>query len=118
MPWSRGPNGGFTTGQPWLAARDTKRGGECRGPDCGSALYAVALRRAEPALSAGAYVPVAATDSVLVFERRYGHQRWLVALNTGGTEAHSCYSPLTGSTFDHRQQDFNDSSSDHRRSSR
>ena len=41
----------------------------------------LALRRAESALSIGAYVPVRATEAVLVYERRHANRRLLVALN-------------------------------------
>ena len=42
------------------------------------------LRRAEHALSFGDYVPVASTEQVLAFERRYGDRRLLIALNLTG----------------------------------
>jgi alpha-glucosidase len=42
------------------------------------------LRRAEPALSVGNYSPVAATERVLVYERRHRGRRLLVALNMSG----------------------------------
>ena len=41
----------------------------------------LALRRSEPALSVGAYVPVAATDRVLAYERRFHERRLLIVLN-------------------------------------
>jgi len=41
----------------------------------------LALRRSEPALSLGAYVPIAATDEVLAYERRHAGRRLLIALN-------------------------------------
>jgi alpha-glucosidase len=43
----------------------------------------IALRRSEPALAMGDYVPVAATDYILAFERRHNGRRVLVALNLG-----------------------------------
>jgi alpha-glucosidase len=42
------------------------------------------LRRSEPALSIGNYVPVAATDRGLAYERRHRGRRLLVALNMSG----------------------------------
>jgi alpha-glucosidase len=93
MPWSAAPNGGFTSGEPWLPL----------GPDHGAlnvaaqeanprsmlSLYRalLRLRRSEPALSVGSYVLVAATDRVLAYERRHGGRRLLVALNMGGEPA-------------------------------
>jgi alpha-glucosidase len=43
--------------------------------------HLLALRRSEPALAIGTYVPVAATDAVLVYERRHAGRRLLIALN-------------------------------------
>jgi alpha-glucosidase len=43
----------------------------------------IALRRSEPALTKGDYVPVAAPDDILAFERRHNGRRVLVALNLG-----------------------------------
>jgi alpha-glucosidase len=57
-------------------------------PDAGSmlSLYRtlLTLRRAEPALSVGTYVPVSATERVLAYERRQGETRLLIALNFSG----------------------------------
>jgi alpha-glucosidase len=93
MPWSAAPNGGFTSGEPWLPL----------GPDHGAlnvaaqeadprsmlSLYRalLRLRRSELALSVGSYAPVAATDRVLAYERRDGDRRLLVALNMSGGPA-------------------------------
>jgi alpha-glucosidase len=41
----------------------------------------LALRRSEPPLSVGTYMPVAATDAILAYERRHSGQRLLIALN-------------------------------------
>jgi alpha-glucosidase len=43
----------------------------------------LALRRSEPALSVGAYVPVTASNAILAYERRYADRRLLIALNFG-----------------------------------
>lgn len=46
----------------------------------------LALRRAEPALSIGTYIPVRATEAVLVYERQYESRRLRVALNMSAQE--------------------------------
>jgi alpha-glucosidase len=90
MPWNAELNGGFTSGGPWLplgsdlatinvAAQEAD-------PRSMLSLYRalLRLRRSEPALSIGSYVPVAATDRVLAYERRHRGRRLLVALNMSG----------------------------------
>ncbi len=43
------------------------------------------LRQLEPALSSGSYRELQVEGDLLVYERRYEHQRFVVALNFGGT---------------------------------
>jgi alpha-glucosidase len=43
----------------------------------------LALRRSELALSVGTYVPVAASDWILAYERHHADRRLLIALNFG-----------------------------------
>jgi alpha-glucosidase len=87
MPWDGSANAGFTTGEPWLpiGTANATRAVAAQQEDPASmfSLYRnlLALRRSEAALSVGAYVPVAATDGVLAYERRHGGRRLLVALN-------------------------------------
>lgn len=86
MPWDGGPNAGFTTGRPWLpigpdnAANVTAQRDD---PASMLTLYRrlLALRRSEPALATGSYVPVAATDAILAYERCDAGSRLLIALN-------------------------------------
>ena len=91
MPWSSDPNGGFTTGRPWVPlGADNQRANvalQRAEPRSMLALYGALLgmRRAEPALSIGSYALVAATENVLAYERRYKDERLLVALNMGGS---------------------------------
>ncbi|CUU42937.1 Oligo-1,6-glucosidase [Blastochloris viridis] len=89
MPWSGEPFGGFSTVEPWLPL----------GPDVASCNVAaqrhdhasllsfyrrlLALRRARPALSRGAYRLVAADGDLLAYLRLDGDERLLVALNLG-----------------------------------
>lgn len=90
MQWDAGPGAGFTTGEPWLPLADDFRevNVEAERGDPGSmlSLYRrlIALRRAEPALHAGAWEPVDAPDGVLAYRRAGGGRRFLVALNLGG----------------------------------
>jgi len=87
MHWDASANAGFTSGWPWLPlAADCKTvnvASEREDPGSMLRLYTalIALRRAEPALSAGAYVPVSAREDVLVYERRHDGSRIVVALN-------------------------------------
>ena len=87
MPWDASPNGGFTTGEPWLPLNGdwTTRNVASERADPASmfSLYRdlLALRRATPALSLGAYAEISAAEGVLAYERRHGEERIAVALN-------------------------------------
>ena len=88
MPWDDGPNAGFTTGRPWLPLGDHHAANAARqlaDERSMMSLYRrlLALRRSEPALVAGDYVAVAATERVLAYERRLESRRLLVVLNMG-----------------------------------
>ena len=92
MQWDAGPNAGFTAArEPWLplASDHTAVNVAAQEAEPGSVLRLyqalLALRRAEPALSVGAYVPVSAAGDVLAYERHAPDgERLLVALNLGG----------------------------------
>jgi alpha-glucosidase len=97
MQWDAGPNAGFAPAgaEPWLPLapdfRDRNVAAQAADGHSMLALHCalLALRRAEPALSVGAYVPVAgAAEDVLAFERRdeATGRHLLVALNLGGKE--------------------------------
>jgi alpha-glucosidase len=87
MPWDDRPNAGFTSGRPWLpigaANEPLNVAAQESDPLSMLALYSnlLALRRSEPALSTGDYIPIAATEAVLQFERRHAGCRLLIALN-------------------------------------
>ncbi len=87
MPWDGSPNAGFTTGAPWLPLNPDRRtrNVEASWSDERSILclyrLLINLRRATPALAFGDYAFVSADDDVLVFERRHGTERALVACN-------------------------------------
>jgi alpha-glucosidase len=86
MRWDDSRNGGFTTGKPWLqmgndvAERNIAR--QQQDPRSLTWLYRslIALRRNEPALTAGAYRPLRGLDDVLMFKRCHGDELQ-IALN-------------------------------------
>ncbi|HEY2136576.1 MAG TPA: alpha-amylase family glycosyl hydrolase [Xanthobacteraceae bacterium] len=90
MQWSAGRNAGFTAGTPWLPLADDFRSrnvdNQRQDPASIFNLYRrlLALRRAQPALVAGAYRPVAAQGDLLLYTREHDGDRLLVALNMGG----------------------------------
>jgi alpha-glucosidase len=89
MPWSAGPNAGFTSGRPWLRLGDdaATRNVDTQWQDDGSMLQLyrrlLALRRRSAALHAGAWEPVAVEGDLLAFARVHGDERVLVLLNFG-----------------------------------
>jgi alpha-glucosidase len=93
MQWSGAEHAGFSSADPWLpvSADFSAVNVERLGSEANSilSLYRslLALRRAEPALSAGAYATVIATDQVLAYERRFEGRRLLIALNLTDREA-------------------------------
>ena len=90
MPWSSEPHGGFTDGQPWLplnADADVLNvSTQADDPRSMLSLYRalIRLRRDNDVLSIGDLRLLAATEHVLVYERRLGRQRVMVALNMTG----------------------------------
>ena len=91
MQWEDGPGAGFTTGQPWLplAADYRLRNVKVQRDDPSSMLSLhrrlLELRRREPALQVGSYVPVGLSGSVMAYLREHEGRRFLVALNLGST---------------------------------
>ena len=89
MPWSGGPNGGFTSGRPWLrmapdaAARNVARQAAEPGSVLGAYRELIALRRTLPAVETGAFRwVVRARDDVLAYRRDApGARPVLVAIN-------------------------------------
>lgn len=90
MPWTAEPNGGFTQGEPWLPLGadlgEVNVSAQAADPRSVLSLYRslLRLRRSEPALAIGDHVAVAATGTVLAYERRHVARRLLVALNMSG----------------------------------
>jgi alpha-glucosidase len=92
MPWSAsGPHAAFSTAEPWLPlVEDAEaRSVEAQRADPSSMLNLhrrlLALRRASPALHAGAWVPldgvVRLPDGALGYDRTHGDERVRVILN-------------------------------------
>jgi alpha-glucosidase len=89
MQWSAGRGAGFTEGEPWLPiAADADAVNVAAQRDRPGSLLSlhrrlIALRRAEPALSIGAFLAIEAEGDVLAYERALGDRRLAVALNLG-----------------------------------
>ncbi|WP_375397167.1 alpha-amylase family glycosyl hydrolase [uncultured Sphingomonas sp.] len=89
MPWDGSANAGFTTGDPWLPLGEdwpTRNvAAQADDPSSMLTLYCslLALRRVTAALSIGSMTMAEAADETLVYERRHGDDRLLVALNLG-----------------------------------
>lgn len=89
MQWNDGPNAGFTAGTPWLPVSDDYKrvNVAARKEDPTSILHLfhelIHLRRSEPALSTGRYVPFAEEEFVLAYirETKEKDPRYLIALN-------------------------------------
>lgn len=94
MQWSDAPQGGFTTGDPWIAANPNYRTINVeesrRDPDSIFHYYRklIALRREHPVMIYGSYDIVAEeNERIYAYTRTLGEERWLVALNFTGEEA-------------------------------
>jgi len=89
MPWSAEPGAGFTRPgvEPWLPFGALERNVAAQREDLGSTLHLVrdliALRRAEPDLTHGAYAQLAAPEGAWAYRRGDG---FTVALNLSGDE--------------------------------
>ena len=93
IQWTGGPGAGFTTGEPWLpVAADCGRVNvEAQREDRGSMLAfyrrLLELRRAEPALQIGSYMPAGQKGNLFAFARELGDRCFLIAANLGPTRA-------------------------------
>ena len=108
MPWDGSENAGFTAGGPWLPFnRDWRtRNVAAQAGDARSILTLhrelLALRRRYMALSLGAIARVRGDGDVLMYERWYGDERIVVALNLGAHDRRLAIEPgeLLLSTID------------------
>ncbi len=89
MTWDDSPFGGFSTVEPWLPlAADFRENNVMRHRVSSTSMYTLyrtllRLRRSHPALTLGAYVPVAAQGALLLYGRELEGTRLLIALNLG-----------------------------------
>jgi alpha-glucosidase len=87
MRWGHGPNAGFSDGEPWLPVGPSaaERSVAALKKDKHSLLWLykglIELRRSEPALTAGAYVPERSRNDLLIYRRAAADSSILVALN-------------------------------------
>jgi alpha-glucosidase len=87
MRWDAGKNGGFSEGEPWLPMGPAvaERNVATLKEDKRSLLWLykrlITLRRDEPALTAGTYVPERSRNDLLIYRRVAGDDTILVALN-------------------------------------
>jgi alpha-glucosidase len=87
MQWDGTAQAGFTTGCPWLPvapqALTVNVAAQRADPSSMLNLYRrlIELRRAELALSLGAYKPGHTTDDIMVYSRELGTTRLLIVLN-------------------------------------
>jgi alpha-glucosidase len=90
MQWDESPQAGFSSGEPWLPVADDYAVVNVRAeehtPSSLLSLYRrlLELRRSHPALSIGAYQPLAATGDLLAYVRHTPEESVLVVLNLGG----------------------------------
>ncbi|MCU0917660.1 MAG: alpha-amylase family glycosyl hydrolase [Planctomycetes bacterium] len=93
MQWSAEPNAGFSSGEPWLplAADYEQENVENQKQDAGSLLafhrQLLELRRKEPALQIGAYLPAGQKRNVFAFVREHAETTLLIAVNLSDTRA-------------------------------
>jgi alpha-glucosidase len=89
MQWSAARGAGFSTGEPWLpfATDFRSENVESQSADPASLLNLhrrlIALRRARPALTGGAYRSLAAQGDLLLYRREGANDQVTVALNLG-----------------------------------
>jgi alpha-glucosidase len=93
MQWSSGPNAGFTKGTPWLPVPDSAKthNVETESKDANSVLsfymQVLHLRKDEPALREGIYIPLNESDpNVLSYLRQYKDETVLVVLNLSASK--------------------------------
>ena len=93
MQWEPSAGAGFTAGMPWLPLSSdwtqVNVAAQAEAPQSILSLYRrlMALRRAEPALAIGAYVPLHAEGKVIAYLREGFGRRFLVVLNLAGAPA-------------------------------
>ena len=93
MQWDASAHAGFSSVEPWLPVGSDYRRINVTSEKADAtsmlSLYRalIALRRAEPALAIGSYVPLAAGERVLSYERRHAGRALRIALNMSAEAA-------------------------------
>ena len=100
MQWNSGPNGGFTKGKSWLPVPESAKthNVETQSKDPQSILTfykeVIRLRKSEPGLREGAYVPLNETDTdVLSYLRKSEEGTILVVLNFSASPQEPHFDP-------------------------
>ena len=92
FPWDASINAGFTTGRPWLPLDSTYRTKNVKSLrqqyDSLLMLYhrLIQIRKEHRALTIGNACVIGAEDNVLLYERSYGDEKFVVALNFGDND--------------------------------
>jgi alpha-glucosidase len=93
MLWNGDKNSGFTAGKPWLRVSEEykKLNVEAQKADKASLLWLykrlLELRKSNPVLETGDYLPLPSDQTILAYVRQHGTQRLMVILNLGDKPA-------------------------------
>lgn len=105
MQWDGQPGAGFSHGEPWLPVADDDEvhnvNQQSADPGSTLSLYRrlIELRRELPALTAGEHTLLHRDEHCIVFERSYGEQRVVIALNFTGEKRNLKLARLKGSVL-------------------
>ena len=92
IPWTAEPNGGFTTGTPWLALnpnyKEMNVEAELQNPDSVFHTYQklIQLRKEYPIVVWGDYELLNTSSNVFAYYRTFGEERWLTVVNLSDFE--------------------------------
>ena len=92
IPWTAEPNGGFTTGTPWLALnpnyKEMNVEAELQNPDSVFHMYQklIQLRKDHPIVVWGDYELLNTSSNVFSYYRTLGEERWLTVVNLSDFE--------------------------------
>ena len=95
--WDAGPNGGFTTGRPWLGVNhncaEINLASQEDGPDSSWSWYKdlCALRKEREVLRRGDFEALETGDQVFAYRRSLGEERMTVILNFSDRPARGGY---------------------------
>jgi alpha-glucosidase len=86
MPWDSSPNNGFTTGTPWLpmqgiAGRNVANLQDDRRSILHLYKELIRLRKENPALHSGDYMPLRSRNDILAYQRFTDTERFTITLN-------------------------------------